>query len=108
MENILLDRTLMTSVNLKDLMCNIIICEVVFLGVVLQEQQLKTQLKIPRFSHLLPNEFVLKYKNPFIHGTLFVEKDVITEIGGYSEQFKYAQDYKLFSDMISKNYKVKF
>lgn len=63
--------------------------------------------KIPRFSHLLPNELVIKYKNPFIHGTLFVEKEVITEIGGYSEQFKYAQDYKLFSDMYSKNYKVK-
>lgn len=63
--------------------------------------------KIPRFSHLIPNELVLKYKNPFIHGTLFVEKDVINEIGGYSEKFKYAQDYKLFSDMISKNYKVK-
>lgn len=63
--------------------------------------------KIPRFSHLIPNELVLKYKNPFIHGTLFVEKDVITEIGGYSEKFKYAQDYKLFSDIISKNYKVK-
>ena len=63
--------------------------------------------KIPRFSHLLPNELVLKYKNPFIHGTLFVEKEVITDIGGYSEKFKYAQDYKLFSDMYSKNYKVK-
>ena len=63
--------------------------------------------KIPRFSHLLPNQLVLKYKNPFIHGTLFVEKDVITDIGGYSEEFKYAQDYKLFSDMILKNYKVK-
>ena len=46
--------------------------------------------KIPRFSHLLPNQLVLKYKNPFIHGTLFVEKDVITDIGGYSEEFKYA------------------
>lgn len=63
--------------------------------------------KIPRFSHLLPNELVLKFKNPFIHGTLFVEKDVITDIGGYSEKFKYAQDYKLFSDMVSKNYRIK-
>ena len=55
----------------------------------------------------MPNKFVIKYKNPFIHGTLFVEKEVLHNLGGYSEEFKYAQDYKLFSDMISKNYKIK-
>ena len=63
--------------------------------------------KIPKLSHIFPNKFVIKYKNPFIHGTLFVEKEVLHNLGGYSEEFKYAQDYKLFSDMISKNYKIK-
>ena len=30
----------------------------------------------PRFSLLLPNKLVIKYKNPFIHGTLFIKKNV--------------------------------
>ena len=51
---------------------------------------------IPRLSHLLPVSFVIKYKNPFIHGTLMVRKNAIMDIGMYDENIKYAQDYKLF------------
>jgi glycosyltransferase involved in cell wall biosynthesis len=62
---------------------------------------------IPRLSHLLPVSFVIKYKNPFIHGTLMVRKNAIMDIGMYDENIKYAQDYKLFLELLKKKYKIK-
>ena len=62
---------------------------------------------IPRFSHLLPLRIVKKYKNPFIHGTLMVRKNAILDVGMYDESMKYAQDYKLFLELLEKNYKIK-
>ena len=62
---------------------------------------------IPRFSHLLPLSIVIKYKNPFIHGTLMIRKSVILNIGMYDENIKYAQDYKLFLELLKKNYKIR-
>ena len=55
-----------------------------------------TKKSIPRYSHLLPINFVIKYKNPFIHGTLMIRKNAVLNIGMYDENLKYAQDYKLF------------
>ena len=66
-----------------------------------------TKKAIPRFSHLLPINFVIKYKNPFIHGTLMIKKNVVLDIGMYDENIKYAQDYKLFIDLLKKKYKIK-
>ena len=62
---------------------------------------------IPRLSHLLPLSFVIKYKNPFIHGTLMVKKSVVIDVGMYDENIVYAQDYKLFIELLKKNYKIK-
>ena len=62
---------------------------------------------IPRFSHLLPIGIVKKYKNPFIHGTLMVRKNAILNVGMYDENMKYAQDYKLFLELLKRNYKIK-
>jgi glycosyltransferase involved in cell wall biosynthesis len=62
---------------------------------------------IPRFSHLLPNKLTIKYKNPFIHGTLMIKKEVMTQIGSYDENFYYAQDYKLFTTLLKENYRHK-
>tara|TARA_B100000131_G_C18024145_1_gene575753 strand:+ start:296 stop:982 length:687 start_codon:yes stop_codon:yes gene_type:complete len=62
---------------------------------------------IPRLSHLLPLSFVIKYKNPFIHGTLMIRKNAIINVGMYDENLKYAQDYKLFIELLKKNYKIK-
>jgi glycosyltransferase EpsE len=62
---------------------------------------------IPRLSHLLPLSFVIKYKNPFIHGTLMVWKNVVIDVGMYDENMEYAQDYKLFIQLLKKNYKIK-
>ena len=66
-----------------------------------------TKKSIPRYSHLLPINFVIKYKNPFIHGTLMIRKNAVLNIGMYDENLKYAQDYKLFIELLKKNYKIK-
>ncbi len=57
----------------------------------------------PNRSFYLPKKFVMNIKNPFVHGSLFLRKDEILNIGGYDENFYYAQDYKLMSDLIRKN-----
>ena len=61
---------------------------------------------IPRYSYYFPNSLVMKYKNPFIHGSLMIKKDTIMSVGLYNEKFKYAQDYKLFDDLINANYRI--
>jgi len=62
---------------------------------------------IPRLSHLMPLSFVIKYKNPFIHGTLMVRKNAVIDVGMYDESMEFAQDYKLFIELLKKNYKIK-
>ena len=54
----------------------------------------------PGFSYYLPKNFVIKYKNPFIHGTLMIEKSLLIKMGGYDENFYFSQDYKLFYDFL--------
>ncbi len=63
-------------------------------------------VKIPRYSYLFPNKLVIKYKNPFIHGTLFAHKNVFEEVGGYDENFYYAQDYKFYIDCYKSGRKI--
>jgi len=65
-----------------------------------------TKRLIPGISYYLPIKFLIKLKNPFIHGTLFIKKDVIEKIGMYDENFFYAQDYKLLTDLIKKGYNL--
>ena len=61
----------------------------------------------PNYSYYLPRRFVMKIKNPFIHGSLMIKKRVLYDLGKYNEKFYYAQDYKLMSDLVKKNYKTK-
>tara|TARA_Y100001970_G_scaffold293899_1_gene444405 strand:- start:629 stop:1309 length:681 start_codon:yes stop_codon:yes gene_type:complete len=68
---------------------------------------LQTKKYIPNISFNLPYKFLIKYKNPFVHGTLMIKKDVLFELGNYDERFKYAQDYKLMIDAFDKKYKFK-
>ena len=63
--------------------------------------------KIPGLSFYFPNSFLMKYKNPFIHGTMVIKKSVIEEVGLYNESFYYAQDYKLMKDLLSKGFKYR-
>mgnify|MGYP001167991271 FL=1 len=62
--------------------------------------------KIPKYSYLFPNRFVMKYKNPFIHGTLLIDRSVIEKIGGYDENFYFSQDYKLYKDCYEEGYSI--
>lgn len=60
---------------------------------------------IPGLSFYLPDSFLMNFKNPFIHGSLLIKKDVLNIVGNYDENFYYAQDYKLFTDLIAKGFK---
>lgn len=61
---------------------------------------------IPGLSYYFPIKLIMKYKNPFIHGTLFIKKSVLSDLGGYDERFIYSQDYKLMSDILQKGYRL--
>lgn len=63
---------------------------------------------IPRITYYLPQKFVRKFKNPFIHGSLMIRKKTLLDIGCYDESFYYAQDYKLFYDLLENNIKFKY
>ena len=67
-----------------------------------------TNKKIPNFSMYLPKRFVLKFKNPFVHGTLCIQKKSLLNIGCYDEKFYFAQDYKLMKEMVDNKYKFKY
>ena len=60
----------------------------------------------PRFKYYLPKNLLLKFCNPFIHGTFFMKKSILDEIGGYDEEFRYAQDYKLIIDLFKKKCRI--
>ena len=62
----------------------------------------------PKYTYFLPKKMVIKFKNPFIHGTLAIKKQVLNELGNYDENFYFAQDYKLFYKMIEQGYKIKY
>lgn len=62
--------------------------------------------KFPKFSVYLNPKYIVKIKNPFIHGTLMFNKKLIDKLGGYDESFYYAQDYKLIYDAIKLNFKT--
>ena len=63
--------------------------------------------KIPGLSYFIPAKFLMKFKNPFIHGSLIIKKQVLNDLGLYDENFYYAQDYKLYLDLLSNGYSIK-
>ena len=62
---------------------------------------------VPRISNKINPLIISKFKNPFIHGSLMIEKRCIESIGGYNEYYYYSQDYKLTSDLLRLGYKIK-
>lgn len=62
---------------------------------------------VPRISHKITPLIISKIQNPFIHGSLIIEKQCIDKIGGYNTDFYYSQDYKLTSDLLNHGYKIK-
>ena len=69
---------------------------------------IQSKIIIPRITYYLPQKSVRKFKNPFIHGTLMIRKKTLLDIGGYDESFYYAQDYKLFYDLLENDIKFKY
>ena len=51
---------------------------------------------IPGLSSWVPKKISIKFKNPYIHGTLAIQKSLLNNIGNYDEDYLYAQDFKLF------------
>ena len=66
--------------------------------------KMNTKKKTPNLSFYFPPKLLIKFKNPFIHGTLAIKKKVLRDVGGYNEKFIYAQDYDLFNRLINSNY----
>ena len=62
---------------------------------------------IPGLSYYLPTSLTIRLKNPYIHGTLLIDKKLLDKLGGYNEDYKYAQDYRLFLDIHNMKIKVK-
>jgi len=68
---------------------------------------MNSKKKIPNLSYYFPKKFLIKFKNPFIHGTLMIKRDILLEVGIYDEYYHYAQDYKLMIKLLNKGYSFK-
>lgn len=42
----------------------------------------------------------LPHYNPFVHGSVIINRDLLMSLDGYNEAFRYAQDYELWSRMV--------
>ena len=62
---------------------------------------------IPGLSRFIPIKYLIKFKNPIIHGSLMIRSETMKKLGFYNEIFYYAQDYKLIYDFIKRNHKIK-
>lgn len=74
--------------------------------VVSRAMNMNNKKKLQKFSYYIPYKILVKYRNPFIHGTLLINKKILENIGLYNEEFFYAQDYKLFKTLIDHNIKI--
>lgn len=75
---------------------------------VTRAETIQSKKIIPRITYYLPQKSVRKFKNPFIHGSLMIRKKTLLDIGCYDESFYYAQDYKLFYDLLENDIKFKY
>ena len=62
----------------------------------------------PKIGFYIPKKILINFKNPFIHGTFMLKKKTLIELGGYDENFKYAQDFKLIHDLYKNKKKIKY
>ena len=76
--------------------------------VVCRAKSLQSNELIPKFSYYLPDRLVANYKNPFIHGTLMINKKTLLHVNGYDENYYYSQDYELFRRLMSKKVRYKY
>lgn len=67
---------------------------------------IQTKKPLPGISFYLPIKLIIRFKNPFIHGSLLITKNLLNKINQYDEEYYYSQDYKLFCDLIKNGYKI--
>lgn len=58
-------------------------------------------------SYLIPYKLLVKFRNPFVHGTMLINSKTIKTFGGYDEDFYFSQDYKLYRDLIDNGVRIK-
>ena len=75
-------------------------------GCTTRARVIQTNKLIPGLSFYLPQSLLLKFKNPFIHGSLLIKKKSLLTVNCYDEKFYYAQDYKLMSDLLKAKSKI--
>ncbi len=62
----------------------------------------------PRLAYFLPKRWLMRFMNPFIHGTFMIKKSSLDKVGGYDESFIFAQDYHLIRRMMAANLRIKY
>lgn len=67
---------------------------------------IQTNKLIPKLKNYLPYKAVAKYRNPFIHGTMMIKRNLMIKSGKYDENYYYSQDYKLIIDLIKARVKI--
>ena len=67
----------------------------------------QTGKTIHKIANKFPPKVTINYKNPFVHGSLLIFKKTLNEVGCYDENFIYAQDYKLMSELLKNGSSLK-
>tara|TARA_Y100001970_G_scaffold149443_1_gene183367 strand:+ start:9033 stop:9695 length:663 start_codon:yes stop_codon:yes gene_type:complete len=60
------------------------------------------------FYSFLPPKLLIKYTNPFIHGTYMFKKSMYYSLGGYDRSHKFSQDFFFMKKLIKNNFKIKY
>ena len=60
-----------------------------------------------KIANKFPPRVIINYKNPFIHGSLLIFKKTLYQVGCYDENFIFAQDYKLMSELLKNGSAIK-
>ena len=78
-----------------------------FQAVFTRSYNLNKNSSMQNISYLIPYKLLVKFRNPFVHGTMLINSKIIKTLGGYDEDFYFAQDYKLYRDLIDNGIKIK-
>ena len=78
-----------------------------FQAVFTRSYNLNKNTSMQKISYLIPYKLLAKFRNPFVHGTMLINTKIIKTLGGYDEDFYFAQDYKLYRDLIDNGVKIK-
>ena len=78
-----------------------------FQAVFTRSYNLNKNTSMQNISYLIPYKLLVKFRNPFVHGTMLINSKIIKTLGGYDEDFYFAQDYKLYRDLIDNGVRIK-